>query len=177
MTPTGTAPDNLLLAALGPDVPGRLGPHLEPVDLGPGAVLLEPGATVWQVWFPEGGVVALGGVVREGTAAGLAVGREGAVGLVEALDGRRALGRATVLVPGRAWRVPVGPLRVAAKAGPAVGRLCQGYAEVLLLDALRSASCTPHHPTETRLARWLLHLRDRAGGGVRGEVQHPGALW
>ena len=164
-------PGNLLLAALERDEPGRLAPYLEPVDLARGAVLLEPGAAVERVWFPSGCVVALGAVVREGTVAGVAVGREGAVGLAEALDGRRALARATVLVPGRAWRLPVGPLRAAGETSAAVRRLYEGYVDVLLAEAMQSVSCNANHPAEARLARWLLHLRDRVEDAVAASAE------
>jgi CRP-like cAMP-binding protein len=160
------APGNLLLAALAPDDLVRLAPYLEPLELEPGTVLLEPGAAVERVWFPEGGVVALGAVVREGTVAGIAIGWEGAVGVVEALGSRLALARSVVLVPGRPRSLPLGPLLAAAEASRAVRRLCERYVEALTADALRSASCNVRHPAGARLARWLLHLQDRAGDGV-----------
>src|SRR4051794_23880247 len=86
MDATDAASRNRLLAALEPDDLRRLAPHLERVDLARGTVLLEPGAELRHVWWPEDCVVSLVIPTREGAAAEAAtIGREGMVGFIAAL--------------------------------------------------------------------------------------------
>jgi len=159
-------PDNRLLAALGPDDRGRLAPHLERVDLEPGAVLFEPGGALTHAWFPEGCVVSLALTTREGrTAEAITVGREGAVGLAEALGSGRALGRGVVQVPGPALRLPLGRLRAALEASPGLRRLCSCQVQALVAGVMQVAVCNALHEAEARLGEWLLVLHDQAGAG------------
>ena len=159
VTPGGDPRANRLLAALAPD-------DLERVELRRGAVLLEPAARLGHVWFPEGCAVSLVIVLRDGTAEGTVVGREGAVGIVGALGGRRAVARDVVQVPGPALRLALGPLEAALEASPALRRLCASYVQAFAAEVLQTAACNARHGAEARLARWLLLLQDRAGSGT-----------
>jgi CRP-like cAMP-binding protein len=170
----GTGPRNRLLAALlAPDHPHPLAPVLERVRLERGAVLLDQGDEVRQLWFPEGCVVSLTVLTRDGgTAEAATVGREGAAGLVSALGDGRSVARAVVQVPGEAVRLPAEALRAAFEASPAVRRACLLHAQAQLGHVLQAAACAALHPVEARLGRWLLQVRDQAGGGAVLPLTH-----
>ena len=119
-----------------------------------------------HVWFPEGGVVSIAVALRRGGAEGAVVGLEGAVGLADALGDGRASARAIVQVPGPALRLPVDPL-AALEASAALRRLCAGYVQAFVAEALHSAACHAAHKAEARLARWLLLAQDRVADGRR----------
>lgn len=164
--PSDLTPRNRLLAALAPDDLGRFAPHLDLVELAHGAVLHEPPGEVAHVWFPEGGAVSIAVALRRGGAEGAVVGLEGAVGLVDALGDGRASARAIVQVPGPALRLPVDPLLAALEASAALRRLCAGYVQAFVAEALHSAACHAAHKAEARLARWLLLVQDRVADGA-----------
>ena len=165
MTPTDAVPGNRLLAALEPEELGRLAPYLEPVELRRGAVLHEPPGELAEVWFPEGCVISVVVVVRDGgLAEGAVIGREGAAGLVDALGSRRASARCLVQVPGPALRLELDRLATAHEASPLLRRLLAWYVQAFLAEVMVSAACHALHAAAARLARWLLLVRDRAGG-------------
>jgi len=162
-----TPPRNRLLASLQPDDRRRLAPHLERMHLERGAVLFDAGQAIGHVWFPEDAVVSLTVAMADGGSAEAAtVGREGAVGLVSALGGGRAAGRAVVQVPGDLLRLPLAALRPAFEASPPLRDACLRHADALLAQVLQGCACAALHPVEARLCRWLLQLQDRAGGAA-----------
>src|SRR5436305_14803563 len=119
MIPINSVPGNRLLAALGPEDLGRIAPHLERVELRRGVVLHEPRGELAEVWFPEGCVISVVVVVRDGgLAEGAVVGREGAAGLVDALGSRRASARCLAQVPGPALRLELDRLTGGHEASP-----------------------------------------------------------
>ena len=72
---------NSLLAALPAREYRRLAPHIEPVTLTLGQVLIEPGSRIRHLYFPYSGVISLLTVVDAHKAAEVAVvGNEGVVG-------------------------------------------------------------------------------------------------
>src|SRR5215216_2605539 len=80
----------VMLSALEPRDYRELALHFERVQLGHGDVLLEPGAEIRHVWFPEDCVISLTVLMREGGSSEAAtIGREGVVGLVSALGSRQ----------------------------------------------------------------------------------------
>src|SRR3954451_22623041 len=165
MDATDAASRNGLLAALEPDDLRRLAPHLERVDLARGAVLLEPGAELRHVWWPEDCVVSLVIPTWEGAAEAATIGREGMVGFVATLGvPPRALARDMVQVPGRALRLPLATLREAFAASPRIHQVCLCYVAALIAHVLRSVACNALHTVEARLARWLLLFQDRVDG-------------
>jgi CRP-like cAMP-binding protein len=165
MTPTDPVPGNRLLAALGPEDLGRIAPHLERVELRRGVVLHEPRGELAEVWFPEGCVISVVVVVRDGgLAEGAVVGREGAAGLVDALGDGRASARCLVQVPGPALRLELERLAAVHEASPLLRRLLAWYVQAFLAEVMVSAACHALHAAAARLARWLLLVQDRAGG-------------
>ena len=164
---------NRLLAALEPRDYRELALHLERVQLGHGNVLLEPGAEIRHVWFPEDCVISLTVLMREGGSSEAAtIGREGVVGLVSALGSRQVVSRSVVQMSGDALRLPLGPLRTAFGANPRFRQLCLCYVEALLAQLLQSSACAALHPVEARLCRWLLQLQDRSQDNIPLPLTH-----
>ncbi len=154
---------NRLLAALAPEDLRHLEPHLRAVELRQGEALLEAGEEARHVWFPHDCVVSLVAFLEDGrTAETGTIGREGVVGFVSALGGRRAVVHAIVQIPGTASRVERARFKAAFDARPALRELCLRHAGALIAQVLQSVACNAYHPVEARLARWLLALQDRA---------------
>src|SRR5262249_6174372 len=103
--------DNRLLASLPPDTLGLLERDLRHVSLEQGAILLEPGDPIEDIYFPQTGLISLlvlgrdGGITETAT-----VGREGAVGLNGGLGGRRSFTRATTQIGATSSTLPPPPL-------------------------------------------------------------------
>src|ERR1700693_2996455 len=85
----GNALSNQLLAALGPESRSRIDPHLQPVTLKLGAVVCEAAGLLKHAYFPQGSVLSLLTVLKDGAAIETAnIGREGAFGLFAAMYSR-----------------------------------------------------------------------------------------
>lgn len=137
-----------------------------PVELKSGELLFRHDDPAVDVLFPESGVISMvactgeGGQVESGV-----VGREGALGLTEALARAPIYARATVQIPGHAWRTPADACRAVFGSDPA-RRLVEAYAQAMLAEARQSIACQTFHRLEARLARWLLECRERGELGA-----------
>jgi CRP-like cAMP-binding protein len=121
---------NLLLASLPAKDFALLAPHLKDIELEQGAVLLEQGERIEQVYFPREGIVSLMAVMRQGEAIETAtIGYEGAVGNFAGLGSRRAHTRAVVQVRGLASRIAASRFRKVAQESEAVHRMVVCYGE------------------------------------------------
>src|SRR5436190_9040696 len=104
--PMGTK-DNQFLSSLNEADMALLSPHLrEMVDLPHTRVLFEQGGRIERLYFPVSGVVSFVVAMSDGewVEAGM-VGRDGVVGGSAGLDGARALNRAIVQSPGKAFAI------------------------------------------------------------------------
>jgi CRP-like cAMP-binding protein len=156
--------DNKLLALLPRDHFDRLLPHLSTVPLQQGAILMEAGDEVDQIYFPHYGMLSLLAVLRDGKAIETAtVGREGVVGAMAGLGLYKSLVRVVVQMPMACSRIAATHFRSAAAASDPVRNLCIRYNEVLLSQARVTAACNALHSIEARFCRWLLQSADRAG--------------
>ncbi|KLK93777.1 Crp/Fnr family transcriptional regulator [Microvirga vignae] len=154
--------ENWLLAALEPDDFAVLEPALEIVELSPGQVLYETGATVDYAYFPHDAMVSLVTIMKDGGTVEMAVfGREGVVGFASALTTRVALGRYLVQLPGAASRTPIEPLVKAFDTSSNMRALFLRYIEGLLSQTFRITACNAVHGVEARCCRWLLTAHDR----------------
>lgn len=82
---------NHLLAALSPEVQGRLFPYLELVPLPLRAVMYESGRAMQHVYFPTDSIISLQYVMENGASTAILVVRnEGLMGIT--LHGRRSSG-------------------------------------------------------------------------------------
>ena len=154
--------DNRLLAALPADTLELLGRELKQVSLQQGAILLEPGNPVEDIYFPQTGLISLLVLTRSGdTVEAATVGREGAVGLHGGLGGRRSFTRATTQIGGRFSAVRAGRFEHIANGSAPVRDLIMRYTEVILAEAQQIGACNAMHSGGARLCRWLLQCADR----------------
>lgn len=154
---------NKLLATLPAEMRARLAPHLQRVTFGGQEEVLDrAGTSPDHLYFPTTLVVALMALSRSGATTALAlIGREGGIGLAEALAGDCLAHDVVVLVPGVAYRLPL------ALAGdllaPAGGLLpaALNYGHSLTSQIAQTAFCNLHHSLDQRLCRWLLSIAYR----------------
>src|SRR5882672_8924149 len=153
---------NRLLAALPPADFDLLAPELEKVALDQDMVLSRAGDQIEQVFFPDSGAISLMIDMANGeTVATAAIGREGAVGLLSVLGPSPSAITAIVRAAGTASRIPASRFHAAFNRSPAIRHAVQIHVRAMLTQFQLGAACNALHPVEARMARWLLHLRDR----------------
>ena len=157
---------NRLLNALAPEDLVRLGPHLDSFRTRAGTVLYEPETHLDWVYFPERGLISIISVMLSGeTAESAVVGREGAVGFVEAAGSGIYLSRALVQADLRALRAPAARYRDALNGSATLRRAVAEHAELNMAEGRQAVACMAHHQADRRLCWWLLECQDRAGSG------------
>lgn len=92
------------------------------------------------------------------------IGAEGVVNLPSVV-GRRSSLHLIMTVPGRAIAIECEALERIARARPAVANALEREVSRLARTIARSALTAARYPTQARVARWLLMLSDRMGGG------------
>jgi CRP-like cAMP-binding protein len=154
---------NRLLAALPPADLDLLAPYLRRVSLERDAVLVRSGDPIEQIYFPRSGTIAFIMDMPNGqTVATAVVGNEGAVGILSALGPSRSPMTAVVRVPGTALQISPARFHAALRHSGAIRHAVQIYTRALLAQFQHVAACNALHSVEARMARWLLHIRDRA---------------
>ena len=153
---------NLLLSALSREDYALLQPHMAEVPLKQKVVLQEPLAPITHVFFPLSGMISLLATFGTGEAIEIAaIGREGAVGTRPGLPPQPAFARAIVQLPGAALKIDIRRFQEAARKSVAITHVATCANEVMAVNLQQSAACNALHELESRLARWLLHCRDR----------------
>ena len=153
---------NLLLAALAADDYALLRPHLTQVRLKQQTVVQEAERPIEHIYFPLEGMVSLVAIMATGDEIEIAaIGREGAIGTKLGLQPQLAFAKAIVQLPGSALRIDLDKFQEAAKASLAVTHVATCANDVMTANLQQSAACNAMHDVEPRLARWLLHARDR----------------
>jgi CRP-like cAMP-binding protein len=159
------AHQNGLLASLSEADNALLAPHLEPIELPLGMVLVEPTKVIPHAVFIETGLCSV--------VSGLAAGGRVEVGLF----GRDGMAVPTLIlgvdtiphqifmqVAGRGQRIPVAALRAASEASRSLRDLLLRYVQTFLVQVAQTAIANAGTPAEERLARWLLMYHDRQDG-------------
>jgi CRP-like cAMP-binding protein len=158
---------NRLLAALAPADLGLLSPHLRNVPHLLGTRLHDTGDPMETVFFPQSGMISVLAVMGDGHGIEMAtVGREGAVGIVSALVGINATGRAVVQLDGIFSQIPVAHFRDAVSRSGALRNLVRLYGEAQMALVYQVAGCNALHPATARLCRWILQTQDRSDSDV-----------
>jgi CRP-like cAMP-binding protein len=156
------APANILLAALADSDFILLKPHLKPVSLKQSDVLQEQGRPVEHVYFPTEGMLSMLAVLESGEGIEIAaIGREGAVGAKLGIRPVLSFTRTIVELPGQALRIPAANFQNAVSRSVAIAELAMRANEIVIANMQQAAACNALHGIEARLARWLLHARDR----------------
>jgi CRP-like cAMP-binding protein len=155
---------NVLLASLSASDLAALKPRLKEIHLEQKTILHEPGDLTAAVYFPTTAVISLVVTLRSGEMTEAAmVGRDGAVGLASALDGKIAFSRAIVQLGGDAVICDHAAFRGAALQSEALIATVMRHEQALFAQAQQSNACMANHEVEARLCRWLLRARDLAG--------------
>ena len=159
---------NRLLSTFDAEARGLIEPHGELVELNVGDVVLKRGDQVRASLFPIGPTtISMGVELTGGRSVEVAsIGREGAVGGIISCGKAPAYSHATVLVSGRAFKVPMAALEDAKRRSPFIKNLFCRFSDYLLSQVMQSAACTAFHSIPERAARWLLHAQDRAGDRI-----------
>jgi CRP-like cAMP-binding protein len=157
---------NRLLATLSREDRDRLAPHFDRFRTPAGSILYEPESEVDRVYFPEQGLISVISVMLSGaTAESAVVGREGAVGFVEAAGSGIYLSRALVQADLHALRLPVRRYREVLSGSETLRRAVAEHAELNMAEGRQAIACMAHHQADRRLAWWLLECQDRAASG------------
>jgi CRP-like cAMP-binding protein len=158
---------NCLLATLPPADFELLAPALERVTLDQDAMLYRARDPIEYVLFPHSGAISLMIDMADGqTVATGVIGREGAVGLLSVLGPSPSAVTAVVRVAGTASRIPAARFHASFNRSAAIRRAVQIHAKAMLAQFQLGTACNALHPVEDRMARWLLHLRDRTGNDI-----------
>ncbi|HVE88394.1 MAG TPA: Crp/Fnr family transcriptional regulator [Burkholderiaceae bacterium] len=153
---------NQLLRSLPLSEYRRLSPALEPVSLTFGDVLCETGGEIKHVYFPNAGIISLLSPADDKALleVGL-IGREGMFGVPVTLGLSVSPARALVQGNGSAMRMRSAQFRSIVKLCSALQLALHQHTYSLLRQISQTAVCNTFHPTEARLARWLLTTGDR----------------
>jgi len=139
-----------------------LEPDLRKVSLEQGAVLLEPGELIENIYFPLTGLISLMIIGKDGNFIETStVGREGAVGLHSALGRRRSLTRATAQIGGKFSTIGAARFEHVVNGSATIRDVISRYTEVLWAETQQIAACNAMHGASARLCQWLLQSADR----------------
>ena len=134
-----------------------LRPHLKATHLEQKTVLYEVGDTIKAVYFPINAVVSLVVTLATGEMTEAAmVGKDGAVGIASALDGKVAMSQAIVQLGGDAMVCDPAAFKSAALQSEKLISKVMRHEQTLFAQAQQSTACMAHHEVEARLCRWLL---------------------
>ena len=161
MTTEIDRPINQILAALPRSEYQRIAPHLKPVELIGGQILLEPNEPVHNIYFPQRAMISLVSIMIDGstTEIGL-IGNEGTIGLPAILGGRSTTSHSIVQISGTALQISADIIRQEFLRQKKLHQLLLLYTQALLTQVSQSAACNRQHNIEARLARWLLSVQD-----------------
>jgi CRP-like cAMP-binding protein len=155
---------NRLLAMLPDHDQLALSVHLRPMDLNKGAVLAEPDSEIRNVYFPHSGIVSFMVGLEDGALVQtLMVGRDGVIGAAQALDTKTSVNTILVQVSGIASVIDRDPLREIVESRPKVRSLLAAHAQFLVADIQQTAACNARHSVESRMAKWIMRMRDLVG--------------
>ncbi|MET0970431.1 MAG: Crp/Fnr family transcriptional regulator [Tardiphaga sp.] len=155
---------NRLLAMLPEPDRLALGVHLRPVDLTKGAILAEPNSEIRNVYFPHSGIVSFMVGLEDGALVQtLMVGRDGVVGAGQALDTQTSVNTIIVQVSGIASVIDRDPLREIVESRKKVRSLLAAHEQFLVADIQQTAACNARHSVESRMAKWIMRMRDLVG--------------
>ncbi|MDP3172618.1 MAG: Crp/Fnr family transcriptional regulator [Polaromonas sp.] len=163
---------NRLLAVMPDEALHRLLPDMEMTTLRAGDVLYDQGTELTHLYFPLDNIVTLLlQLEKRGATKVAVVGHEGAVGVSAFMGGVPPPGRAVVLSPGHAFKIPAATIKAEFDRMGPVMRLLLRYTQSLVTQMAQTAVCNRHHVVEQQLCSWLLACSDRLNGGELAVTQ------
>ncbi len=158
-------PHNHLLAALSPEVQGRLFPHLELVRLPYRAIMYEVGQPIEHVYFPTNAIITLQHLLEDGkSTAILMMGNDGLLGSSLDMNPETMPVRLLVQSAGHAYRLPKARVEEEFRRHEEFLALTLRYTQVVMTQISQNAVCNRHHSIDQQFCRWLLLSMDRTGG-------------
>jgi CRP-like cAMP-binding protein len=155
---------NLFVDSLPPSEREHLLRHLQPVRLKQKDVVFDLAERIGAVYFPIDCVISLVVPLASGEIIEAAMGgRDGVVGASAALDSKVSLCRGIVQLGGDCLQCEPDTLKRLATERPQLLGFINRHEQTLFAQAQQSAACNVTHPTESRLARWLLRASDLHG--------------
>jgi CRP-like cAMP-binding protein len=165
LLPNGAPLHNRLLTALPADLYAQVAKDLRMLEVVVGKTLIEHGAPVRDVYFPNGGVYSVTNQMRDGELVEVAtVGTEGMLGMNAFLGDTLGTGRTLQQVPnGLLPAMAVGKfIKHTANPGP-FREVVARYVQAHFLQVMQCTACNALHRLEQRCSRWLLQTHDRVG--------------
>jgi CRP-like cAMP-binding protein len=160
-------PENHFLTSLSRPDRSALNPHLSLVDVERGEILAEPGVSVKHAWLPQGSVISVVTLMRDGRAVeSRTIGVESGFGLLHAIGSRLSYERVTVQIPGPAWRISLDALGQASRQSMSLVKSMVVHGQATLVQAAQQTACNALHGVDARLCRWLLLTQDRVDANV-----------
>lgn len=155
---------NTILASLSEGDLATVRPHLKVTHLQKKTVLHEVGETIKAVYFPLDAITSLVATLATGETTEVAmVGKDGALGIASALDGKVALSLAIVQLSGDAMVCDPAAFKAAVLHSEKLIAKIMRHEQALFAQAQQSTACMANHEVEPRLCRWLLRARDLSG--------------
>ena len=154
---------NRLLHALRDEDRRAVTERAQRVRLSRGDLLIDIGAPLSHVWFPEGAVVSAVAAYENGDIMEMAtVGREGCTGIEPLLGADRVVVRYLAQVDGEALMLPTAMFHEIVATRWRFESMLRGYALAFMYQLMISSACNGSHSLEERLSRWLLNMDDRS---------------
>ena len=159
---------NRLLSTFPREARALIEPFGEVVQLEAAQTVLNRGEAVQASLFPIDSTMISMSVELSGgrTIEVASIGLRGAVGGIISCGQAPAFARATVLVGGPAYRVPMQALEDAKQRSNFIGNIFCRFSDYLLAQVMQQVACNAFHSIPERAARWLLHAQDRAGDRI-----------
>lgn len=159
---------NRLLSTFSREARALIEPYGELIELAAGDVVLSRGEQVLSSLFPVGQtMISMSVELSGGRSIEVAsIGLRGAVGGIISCGQAPTFAKATVLVGGPAYRVPMEVLEDAKRRSSFIGNIFCRFSDYLLAQVMESVACNAFHSIPERAARWLLHAQDRSGDRI-----------
>ena len=159
---------NRLLSTFSREARALIEAYGEMIELAAGDVVLSRGEQVLSSLFPVGQtMISMSVELSGGRSIEVAsIGLRGAVGGIISCGQAPTFAKATVLVGGPAYRVPMEVLEDAKRRSSFIGNIFCRFSDYLLAQVMESVACNAFHSIPERAARWLLHAQDRSGDRI-----------
>ena len=163
--PTQSFVRNCLLSVVDAEGYAAIAPHLEPVDLPKGTVLIEADVPFSYAYFLNSGIGSIVVSTADGrpVEAGL-FGQEGLSGFACLLGVDQCVQTTFMQVAGDGYRVPIDALRSACRQSESLRETILRYVYVFISQTSATTLSNANQAIEGRLARWLLMCHDRVTG-------------
>lgn len=156
---------NHLLARVPADERSAVIPHLEPVDLPLGFIIVASGQKIEHCYFLESGLGSIVTVSPKGRKAEAGMfGREGFAPSPAAVGLALSLHEVVVQSPGKSYRIEIGAFTKLRNSCMIFANLLTLCSHNLSTQVSYTALSNGVHKVDVRLARWLLMCNDRLGG-------------